>query len=605
MRDPVMLDIETTGRMPWEGRLICAGVGSRAVPGDDGRFVARMLLARPNTVVCHTNYDLRWVLLDGASMHAGVGFHDTKVMAWLVDPTTPLDLESLADRYLGFEPPKYIKMRGKILMWDHPAQPIMPLEDAPLEQVLEYNESDLSTTQRLYEYLKARLEFEGLWQHFLEEEAPFSRLLVEMEAAGMPINRDATELELGVTRQRMDEIRTDLRRRVGTETFNPGAANQVADYLYGRELQIKARWKVGEEPPVGAEERSRGRIWVQGVATVPGRALKPPPMERGKDGKMPTRPTVNAKALRVFYVEDEWVQIYLAYKRQEKIAGSFLEPLLEWEHNGRVHGRFDQSGTDTGRISGKDPNLTAIDKSPAIRSLFRGDLVIGDYSGLEMRLSAHFSQDPGLMDIFLNGKDVYGTMASHAWGGPETKQHPKRPLMKTLVLGSQYGAQAKKLAAELNEKGFRHTVQEAGQLLKTLEHIMPRMFEWREEVIEQVRHNGHSTTIGGRHRPLPNIRSRDWKLKSDAERQAVSSTVQGSAADIVRRAMLVARRAVSVPEARMLLQVHDEILWQRGPEWSEDAFARLRRACEFEHGFTLSVPLIFEAKEAQSWAEKE
>jgi DNA polymerase I-like protein with 3'-5' exonuclease and polymerase domains len=599
---PVILDIETSARHPWNGKLLVTGIGTQAYEG--GLAQARMLLARPNLIVCQTNFDLSFLGRAGVKMHPGVEYHDVKVMSWLVDPLQSLALDDLTERWVGYRPPKYIKKRGGVIMWDHPAQPILPIEDAPIEQVIEYNKSDLSSTADLYERMKTELMARDMWEHFLEYAVPFSKLLVEMEVAGVPLDRARTEALLAEKVADMDRLEQELKKSVGLDAFKPSSPAHVSDYLFTPKLTINTRWNVKEDAPVGAKEIKRGRVWVFGTASVPGLKLKPPPSIKNKDGSVPKRPSVRAPTLRAFFPDHEWIGEYLKYKRLQKLTSSFLEPLLDGEHNGRIYGGFDQSGTDTGRIAAKEPNLMAMDKSDDIRSLFAGALVVGDYAGLEVRLSAHFSQDPRMLDIFLNGKDLYGTFAADAWGGPETKANPRRALMKTLVLGTQYGAQAKKLAQVLNEDGFRHSVKEAGELLKTLESVMPRMFEWREEVIAQARYDKYVETIAGVKRPLPNIDSKDWKEAADSERQAVSTKVQGSASEIVRGAMLAARSAVDPSEARMILQVHDEILWERGEQWSTDAFDRLRLACETGYGYNLSVPLIFEAKEAQSWAEK-
>ena len=598
----VVLDIETSARHPWNGKLLVTGIGTQAHEG--GLTQARMLLARPRLVVCQTNFDLSYLGRAGVKMHPGVEFHDLKCMGWMIDSTQSLSLDDMTDRWIGYCPPKYIKKRGGVIMWDHPKQPILPIEEAPIEQVLEYNRSDLKATAELYECFVTELMARDLWENFTTNAVPFSKLLVEMEIAGVPLDRARTEKLLAEKLADMDKHRNELKRLVGINAFNPASPQHVSDYLFTPELTIKTRWAVNDTPPSGAQEIKRGRVWVTGTASVPGLRLKPPPAIKNKDGETPKRPSVRAPTLRGFFPDHPWIHEYLKYKRLQKLTSSFLGPLLEGCHNGRVYGGFDQSGTDTGRIAAKEPNLMAMDKSDDIRSLFAGALVVGDYAGLEVRLSAHFSQDPRMLDIFLNGKDLYGTFAADAWGGEETKSNPRRALMKTLVLGTQYGAQAKKLAQVLNEDGFKHTVKEAGQLLLTLERVMPRMFEWREEVIAQARYDKYVETLSGIKRPLPNIDSAVWKEAADSERQAVSTKVQGSASEIVRGAMLAARQAVDPYEACQILQVHDEILWERGPLWTADAFDRLRGACENGHGFELTVPLIFEAKEAQSWAEK-
>jgi DNA polymerase-1 len=149
-----------------------------------------------------------------------------------------------------------------------------------------------------------------------------------------------------------------------------------------------------------------------------------------------------------------------------------------------------------------------------------------------------------------------------------------------------------------------YTARQADALLRDMTNTVPRLFEWREEVIDEARALGYVTTLAGRKRHLPDLDSAEWKKMAKAERQAVNSKVQGSAADVVRRAMLEARRGVHPQVARIVLQVHDEILWERGPAWHPDVFDRLVEICESPLGFDLLVPLTFEAKVTSSWAGK-
>jgi DNA polymerase-1 len=196
-------------------------------------------------------------------------------------------------------------------------------------------------------------------------------------------------------------------------------------------------------------------------------------------------------------------------------------------------------------------------------------------------------------------------LAAQAWGGPEDKSNDGRALMKVVWLASQYGAQGETLAQTMAVAGMRgYTPAKADRLLQDMMNTVPRLFQWREEVISEARALGFVTTLGGRRRHLADIDSADWFAMARAERQAVSSLVQGSAADIVRRAMLECRKAVHPQVAKICLQVHDEILWTRQAQWNPGAFELLVDICENHTGFELAVPLVFEATVASSWAAK-
>lgn len=622
MTDYVVVDIETTGSDPRVHELVSVGIGLNVHRPDRGRGLARMLMARPGTtIVAHTNYDLRWLLLDGARLAEGVHYHDTKVMAWLLDATQELDLDSLAQRYLGYSPPKLIRMRQGVVCFECADGQVLPITEAPWDEVAAYNASDCRTEGELYEQLRTRLQEAGLWEHFLTEEAPFSRLLVEMEAAGVPFDREAGAEMLARTEAEQADLRSALVGATGDPDFNPGSGDQVARFLYEEVWEAPSKFAIPRLVGMTAEAKREavraiappgvmvervGRDYAYGTRVLDGLGLAPPKAKRRRDDEpAPKRPSVSGKVLAVLHGDHPWVDAYCSFQKVTKLAGYLRDWIERSAHGGRLHGRFDQAGTITGRLSGREPNLQQVASTADVRGLFRGDFVVGDYAGLEARLAAHFSLDPVMLDIFRDGKDLYGVLAAHAWGGPETKENEGRGLMKVVYLGSQYGAQGETLAQVMALAGLRgYTARKADALLKDMESALPRMFEWRQEVIEEARALGYVTTLAGRKRHLPDIGAAEWKKMAKAERQAVNSKVQGSAADVVRRAMLRAREAVPPSEARIILQVHDEILWERGLDWLPSTFDTLRRVCEDAHGFDLQVPLTFEAVLADSWAGK-
>ena len=619
MTDYVVIDIETTGNEPWRDQMVSVGIGLNVHRPDKGRAFARMLMSRAGTtIVAHTNYDLRWLMLDGARLSPDVQYHDTKVMAWLLDATQELDLESLALRYLGYVPPKVLKkVKGRI-MFQSETVGLVPIEEAPWDELVAYNKSDCRTEGELYECLRALLMEQGLWEHFLAEEAPFSHLLVEMEAAGLPYDAEAGAEMLADTERESDALRAKLVRATGAPDFNPGSGDQVARYLYEEVWEHPTRFAiprlngmtkeqkaeaVARIAPAGLKVTKIGRDYAYGELVLDGLGLAPPKPRKGEEDKK--RPTVSGKVLNVLHGGEPWVAAYVEWKKLTKLEG-YLRDWGARVHDGRLHGRFDQAGTITGRLAGREPNLQQVSSTGDVRDLFRGEpLVVGDFGGLEARLAAHFSGDEVMLDIFREGKDLYGVLAARAWGGPETKENEGRGLMKVIWLSSQYGAQGETLAQTMAIAGMRgYTARKADALLRDLTFTVPRLFQWREEVIEEARALGYVTTLGGRRRHLPNIGSAEWKKMAKAERQAVNSKVQGSAADVVRRVMLACREAYSPDVARIILQVHDEVIWRRGPEWDDSVFPELVRICETGHGFDLIVPLTFEAVLADSWAAK-
>lgn len=616
----VVLDIETTGSDPHVHQLVSVGLGTEVHPPNRGRRLARKAMTTPGTIiVAHTNYDLRWLMLDGATLAEGVHYHDTRVMAWMLDAEQPLDLANLATRYLGYTPPKVLRMVGGRVMFGTRDGRVVPIEDAPRDELVAYNLSDITTEADLYTCLRRELERRGLWNHFVEEEAPFSRLLVEMEAAGLPFDVEEGRRVLAETEARRDASRDVLVEGTRAPDFNPASSDQVAKWLYEETWTRNTRFEIPRMNGVGADRKLEaaqalapegvtvtrvGRDWAYGTQEMDGLGLRPPKDAKAKKGAKKKHPTTSSKLLNITHGDHPWVARYVEFQRDKTMSG-YLRDWVTRQHDGRLHGRFDQSGTVTGRLSGKEPNLQQVANGSDIRGLFRGDLVIGDFGGLEARLAAHLSGDPVMLDVFRSGHDLYGTLAAQAWGGEPTKANEGRPVMKVVWLASQYGAQGETLAQTMALFGLRgYTPGRADTLLRDLQSAVPRLFEWRDEVVAEARALGYVTTLGGRRRYLPNIDSDDRSLMSKAERQAVNSKVQGSAADVVRRVMLKARAEVPPEAARIVLQVHDEIHWERGPAWRDDMFHRLVDICEHGHGFDLSVPLVFEAGVVSSWADK-
>lgn len=620
MSDYVTLDIETTGSDPWRHELVCVGIGSNVHDPTKGRAYARMLMSRPGTtIVAHSNYDLRWMMLDGATLAPGVHFHDTKGAAWLLDATQELDLDSLAQKYLGYSPPKLIRMRSRVVCFECASGEIVPIQEAPFEEVAAYCQSDCRTEGELYECLRELLQERGLWEHFVNDKAPLSRLLVEMEVAGLPYDREAGAEMLEATQARIEELRARLVERTGAPDFNPGSGDQVAKFLYEEVWEHPVRfaiprlvkmtkdekWEaVKRITPPGVTLERVGREYAYGQMVLDGLGLQPPRVKRPKDAPEPKRPTVSGKLLGITHGDHPWVEAYIDFLKATKLAG-YITSWQDKEHGGRLHGRVDWAGTVTGRLAGRDPNLQQVSTTGDVRGLFRGPMVVGDFGGLEARLAAHFSGDPIMLDVFRDGKDLYGVLAAQAWGGPPTKKNESRPVMKIVWLASQYGAQGETLARTMAVWGIRgYTARKADALLRDLRFAVPRLFEWRDEVIAEARALGYVTTLAGRKRALPDLDSAVWKAMARAERQAVNTKVQGSAADIVERVMLRARNEIDPEVARMILQVHDELLFERMRGWRPEVLDQIREICETGHGFELDVPLVFEAGMAESWADK-
>jgi DNA polymerase I-like protein with 3'-5' exonuclease and polymerase domains len=305
-------------------------------------------------------------------------------------------------------------------------------------------------------------------------------------------------------------------------------------------------------------------------------------------------------------------------------AHSHRNLLDEWElctdlkcrpQGARVYGRFNQTGTVTGRLSSSSPNLQNIpahgELGPRVRRLFRAvegtQLLVGDYSQLEPRLMAHFSEDPVLVDVYTTGKDIYRTIAAALFGVTEEAVSPEqRGIAKTYVLAMGYGAGSKKLQQILTINGYPMKLGVVERYLNRLHETLWVFFDWREAVIKRARREGYVTTLAGQHRRLSaQFKATTWKARGYGERQAVNAVIQGSAGDIVRRTMM----AVDADPGplRMLAQVHDELVWEYnladfGMAPIDATFLNtLASVAENNHGFPLAVPLVFEPHTGETW----
>lgn len=612
------LDIEFVGQ-PFDGTLLCVGLDDAAYGPELSPF-AKARLADPDVVkVTFTKTDHRWLRLAGYEVNGPI--HDVQVMAWLIDEAQDLDLESCALRFCNIRMDKRISVVGGKLMFRCDDFKNVPLIEAPADQLRAYNVRDLQATAALYVELWGRLAAAGMLDHFLTEQVPFTSVLTDIETRGIPI-------DVGATRQLREELSSEmvtldaeLHEEAGLpDAFNLNSSSQLADYLFSRRFNLKASVDVpqivreapkADRPALMQERAPRGFVvervglkYAHGHYDLPGLDLRV--VARTDSGA----PSTAAPKLRTYYSDNEWVQRYLDLKQRSTIVG-FLD---NWERravNGRLYGLFKQTGTVTGRLSSSEPNLqnvpTRSDLGKRCRELFRFTNTFGvhaDYSQLEPRLMAHWSQDVVLLDVFRTGKDIYKVTAAYVFGVDiDDVTAEQRGICKTLVLAMGYGAQAAKLAMILTENGYPTDEPTSTGYLRELRQLYRAFFGWREDVIRGASLVGYVETLAGRRRrsTRPDEAREHWKAAELSELQAVNAVIQGSAADIVQRVMVRSQR--DLPHFGLLAQVHDELLWETASRPAPFELFKLQRIAETGHGFRLSVPLTFEPKVVTTWAE--
>jgi DNA polymerase-1 len=295
-----------------------------------------------------------------------------------------------------------------------------------------------------------------------------------------------------------------------------------------------------------------------------------------------------------------------------KLKNTYLDNLTDYLNptTGRIHGSFNQIGAETGRLSMSDPNLQNIpirtDEGRRIRLAFvPGDakknvLLTADYSQIELRFLAHLSQEPALLKAFREDEDVHRTVASEVFNVPlEQVSRQQRGYAKTINFGIVYGVSAFGLARRI--EGM--TVQQAADLIKAYHARFPAIKQFLEKCVMEAQSQGYVETMMGRRRPITEINSNIISMRNAAERMAINSVVQGSAADLIKLAMnnVYARLERENRPSRMLLQVHDELVFETPADAAEADAAVVRE--EMTTAMKLDVPLKVEVGWAKNWQE--
>ncbi len=396
---------------------------------------------------------------------------------------------------------------------------------------------------------------------------PILPVLYEMEQLGITVNLQELKIFLEEVQEKIDEITKDIYASAG-ETFNIRSAQQLGEILF-KKLQL-------------------------------------PTTKSTKGGQASTSHEVLEKLLGSHPIIDALQE----YRKFEKMRSTYLEPLQKLsDDDGRIRTTFNQWGTATGRLSSSNPNLQNIPIRGALglrmRSCFTAKpnhlLISADYSQVELRVLAHFSKDKNLSQAFLNQEDIHTRTASLLYEvNLDEVNADMRRHAKTINFGLLYGMGARKLAQDL-----KISQQEAKKFMQIYFSRFEKIKEFYDQVENFAREHAHVITISGRKRLLHNIHSKDQREKALAERQAVNTLIQGSAADIIKLAMLAVSKDKQLQsyQAELLLQVHDELVLEVPEEYAEKAGARVAElmAKVSPNGKALAVPLLVDFGVGQNW----
>ena len=503
--------------------------------------------------VSHNVKDLTRRLLESGSQAEGFIF-DTALAAYLLDATAgSYDLGRLFVAYYNTELPKPIHLEPDAFSL---------LDDSAAAEAA--FDSYATAVDCLYRTLLPRLEEKHLLELFAAAELPLCRVLAEMELAGCRVDARALADFGSALTERVREKEQAIYAMAG-ETFNINSPKQLGEILFG---------KLG--------------------------------LPHGKKTK--TGWSTNADVLEKLRYEAPIVDAVLEYRQYAKLKSTYADGLLKAiDPDGRIRTSFQMTVTATGRLSSTEPNLqnipTRTDLGSEIRRMFVPEegcvLVDADYSQIELRLLAHISGDEAMREAFRSGGDIHTATAAQVFHVAPADVTPEmRRSAKAVNFGIVYGISAFSLSQDIGV-----SVAEAKAYMEAYFATFPGVRKYMDAVVERAKETGFVETVFHRRRDLPELTSSNHNLRSFGERVALNMPIQGTAADIMKLAMVAAHKRLKaeLPEARLVLQVHDELIVEC-PETQAEAAARLLEE-EMEHVVKLSVPLTAEAHWGKNWLE--
>ncbi len=497
---------------------------------------------------------------------------DSMLAGWMADSSRPsFALEAMSEHLLGLQPILRESIVGR-----GAAQ--RTLEETPLALVAPYiaerAELALVVQARLGETLRER----GQWRLYTELELPLIPVLARMELAGIRVDRD----ELSMQRRELDARLAGLRAEIATAAawpFNPDSPKQLSQLLFN----------APDANPPGLGLRIIKR-------TTTGASTDSEVLEKLADDPVCT---------------SVLPQKILEYRQLAKLVGTYLKALdaAVQRPTGRIHCSFHQTGTATGRLSSSDPNLQNIpirtEVGAAVRRAFVAaegmTFVSADYSQIELRFLAHFSKDEGLCAAFASGEDIHRAVAAQVFGVTlDAVSDAQRSAAKMVNFGIVYGISAGGLARRL---GGGCTVVRAKEIIESYRTRFRGIDAFLRSCIENARSTGVATTIAGHRRPIAQMHSRNPAERAFGERVAVNTVVQGSAADLIKAAMIRLDRALreQCPRARLLLQIHDELLVEAPAEDAERVRGLLSHA--MREALELTVALEVSSAVGPRWSD--
>ncbi|WNJ17645.1 DNA polymerase I [Pontibacter sp. G13] len=568
-------DTETTGLDPMQADLVGLSISTEPskgafihFPSDMDRLEIQAILGEfrevmtsPDILKIGQNLKYDILMLRNYDMEVEGPMFDTMLAHYVVKPEGKHGMDALAEEFLNYQPVSIESLIGK------KGKKQKTMHDVELDKLVEYASEDADITLQLHEKLKDPVKDNKV---FNQIEQPLMPVLAAMEFEGIKLDDEALaeySIDLG---QRLEVLEKEIYELAGEE-FNINSPRQLGDIMFG---------KLG----LGKGEKQK----------------------KTKTGQYVT----DEATLTVLAVSHELPDRILAYRGVKKLKSTYVDalPKLINPKTGRIHTTFSQSVAVTGRLSSVNPNLQNIPIRTAdgreVRKGFipRNEdyiLLSADYSQVELRIMAAMSGDENMISAFQNKEDIHRATAARVFGvEPEEVDSTQRSRAKTVNFGIIYGISAFGLSQRM---GISR--KESKEIIETYFAQYPRVKAFMDECVDKAKEQGYVETLFGRRRNLPDINSRNATIRGFAERNAINSPIQGSAADIIKLAMINIQKAMLEQnlKSRMVLQVHDELVFDVHKDELDLMKALVHD--KMTHAVNLAVPMEVEMGTGQNWLE--
>ena len=485
--------------------------------------------------------------------------YDTMLESYTLDSTGRHNMDELAQRYLGHRTISFEELAGK-------GKNQLTFDQIPLEQAAEYAAEDADITMKLHQTLWPKIQAEPTLVELFEKlEMPLVSVLSRIERNGVLLDSDLLFQQSAEIAVRLTQLERQAHELAG-EPFNLASTKQLQEILF-----TKLGLPILKKTPKGA-------------------------------------PSTNEEVLEELAYEHDLPKLLVEHRGLSKLKSTYTDklPLMVDRDSGRVHTSYHQAVTITGRLSSSDPNLQNIpirtEEGRRIRKAFiaadGNQIIAADYSQIELRIMAHLSNDAGLSKAFAEGKDIHRATAAEIFGVPlEQVSSEQRRSAKAINFGLIYGMSAFGLARQLGiARG------QAQQYIDLYFQRYPGVQTFMSEIQQKAREQGYVETLFKRRLYLPEIKSANAMRRKGAERVAINAPMQGTAADIIKRAMLLIDAEIrNSDEIKMIMQVHDELLFEVRSDKVAHYAERIKTL--MEQAAELTVPLIAEVGIGENWDE--